>query len=67
MTKKKQYRVVDRGPGLGIEWTAPDGSNRRAEAGDIVDDLPVKSIGWLLADGLVEEIEAGGAAKDEEG
>ena len=30
--------------------------DRRAEAGDIVDDLPSKSIKWLLNNGHIEEI-----------
>ena len=29
--------------------------NKRAEVGDIVDDLPAQSIKWLLADGFIED------------
>lgn len=27
---------------------------RRTEPGDVVDDIPVSSVGWLLAQGLIE-------------
>lgn len=47
--------------------------DRRAEAGAIVDDLPSKSIKWLLAKGVIEEVKGGPkappapTAKPEEG
>lgn len=31
--------------------------NRRAEAGDMVDDLPSKSIKWLREQGLIEAVD----------
>jgi hypothetical protein len=31
--------------------------NRRAEAGEIVDDLPAKSISWLKEQGIIELID----------
>lgn len=31
--------------------------NKRVEAGEVVSDLPPESIGWLLAQGLVEKVE----------
>lgn len=31
-----------------------DYHGKRAEAGDVVDDLPAESIPWLLSDGLIE-------------
>lgn len=31
-------------------------SEHRAEAGEIVDDIPVASIAWLLAGGYIEEV-----------
>jgi len=43
-----KYRVL-----VGLDYPP----NKRAEAGDEVEDLPSSSIKWLLADGLVEEIE----------
>lgn len=39
------YRVL-----VGLDYP-PD---RRAEAGDVVDDLPGKSIKWLTEQGLIE-------------
>jgi hypothetical protein len=41
------YKVL-----IGLSYP-PD---KRAEAGDIVDDLPSKSIKWLLDNGHIEEI-----------
>lgn len=35
-----------------------DYGDKRAEAGDIVSDLPTKSVAWLKEQGLVEEVEA---------
>lgn len=32
--------------------------DKRAEAGDVVDDLPSKSIKWLLNSGHIEEVTA---------
>jgi hypothetical protein len=31
--------------------------DKRVEAGDIVSDLPEKSIVWLLKDGFIEEVD----------
>jgi hypothetical protein len=36
--------------------------NRRAEAGDIVDDLPAKSIKWLREQGIIEAYDASAKA-----
>lgn len=44
------YRVL-----TGLSYP-PD---RRAEAGEIVDDLPSKSIKWLIRKGHIEEISGG--------
>lgn len=44
------YRVLN-----GLSYP-PD---KRAEVGDIVDDLPSKSIKWLTAKGHIEEIAGG--------
>lgn len=40
-----QYRVL-----TGLNYPP----NRRAEPGDVVDDLPGKSVKWLLESGLIE-------------
>lgn len=45
-----QYRAL-----TGLDYPP----NRRAEAGDVIDDLPGKSVKWLLESGLIEP--AGGA------
>jgi hypothetical protein len=34
---------------------------KRAEPGDVVDDLPEKSVKWLIRDGKIEEV---GSAPD---
>lgn len=51
----KRYRVL-----RGINYT-PKGSTveKRAEPEDVVDDLPPASIGWLTAQGIVEEVTGG--------
>lgn len=36
--------------------------NRRAEAGDIVDDIPAKSVKWLREQGLIEPVDASAKA-----
>ena len=43
-----QYRAV-----VGLDYPP----NKRAEAGDIVTDLPEKSVTWLLASGFIEEVD----------
>jgi hypothetical protein len=40
--------------------------NKRVEAGDIVDDLPSKSIKWLREQDLIELVEGNAPAPDEE-
>ncbi len=42
-----KYRVL-----TGIEW-----GTRRAEAGEIVDDIPAKSIKWLRDSNLIELVD----------
>lgn len=39
---------------VGLNYPGKDSKEKRAEAGDVVDDLPAKSIGWLEAQGLIE-------------
>lgn len=47
--KPKRYRVLAEG----LNYPAGDGE-RRAEHGDLVDDIPDKSLPWLLKQGLIE-------------
>jgi hypothetical protein len=42
-----KYRAL-----VGLDY--PPG--KRAEPGDVVDDLPEKSVKWLLKDGKIEEV-----------
>lgn len=35
-----------------------DYNGKRAEAGEIVNDLPAKSVSWLVEQGLVEPVSA---------
>ncbi|CAB4158782.1 hypothetical protein UFOVP711_25 [uncultured Caudovirales phage] len=46
-----KYRVL-----VGVEY-----ASRRAEPGEIVDDIPAKSIKWLREQGLIEAVDAKGA------
>lgn len=43
-----QYRAV-----VGLDYPP----NKRAEAGDIVSDLPEKSVAWLLSSGFIEPLD----------
>lgn len=45
-----KYRVL-----TGLDYPVK-GEYKRAEPGDIVDDIPEKSIGWLLRQGHIEEL-----------
>lgn len=47
MAVKVKYRVL-----TGLDYP-PD---KRAEVGDVVDDLPKPSIQWLLDQGLIERV-----------
>lgn len=47
--KQKKYRVL-----AGLDYP-PD---RRAEPGDVVDDLVPSSIGWLVKGGYIKEVAA---------
>jgi len=56
---KKQYRV-----NVGLNYPPND---KRAEPGDIVDDLPPGSVGWLLDAGAIEPVKTeDDPPKDEE-
>lgn len=52
------YRVL-----TGLSYP-PD---RRAEAGEIVDDIPSKSVKWLLAEGHIENVGGKAAPQSEDG
>lgn len=44
----------------GVSYKALTGlsyGNRVVEAGEIVDDIPVKSLGWLLEGGHIEKVD----------
>jgi len=43
---KTNYRVI-----TGIDYLG-----KRAEAGEVVNDLPRNSVAWLLRDGIIERI-----------
>ena len=51
-----KYKVL-----TGIDW-----GNRRAEAGEIVDDLPAKSIKWLRESNLIELVDGSKAEPEDE-
>ena len=40
-----------------------DYKDKRAEAGDVVDDIPAKSVKWLVDQGIIEKV--GASAKEE--
>lgn len=48
----KQYKVL-----TGMNYPV-NGVDKRVEVGEIVDDIPVTSIPWLLQDGHIEEVAA---------
>ena len=45
MTSKKKYKVL-----RGLNWPGV-----RAEPGEVRDDIPEKSVSWLLEDKAIEE------------
>lgn len=49
MSKRQKYRVL-----AGINYPPRD---KRAEPGDVVDDIPLISIDWLLRDGIIEPVD----------
>jgi hypothetical protein len=50
----KAYKVL-----AGLDYSVK-GSPQRAEVGDVVDDLPFKSVPWLLKQGAIEEVTTDG-------
>ncbi|MFI7707608.1 hypothetical protein [Nonomuraea sp. NPDC049480] len=58
----KQYKVL-----AGLNYTPKGrGEERRADAGDVVDDLPTKSVGWLVEQGAIEEVSGDGVRAQQE-
>lgn len=51
-----RYRVLQ-----GIDYPP----NKRAEAGDVVDDLPATSVKWLLESGIIEDSSKPTKSKEE--
>lgn len=45
-----KYRVL-----TGLNWGSGK-EERRVEPGEVVDDIPAKSLPWLLAQGLIAEV-----------
>lgn len=41
---------------VGLEY-----NNRRVDAGDVVEDIPAKSIKWLREQGLIEQVDGKGS------
>jgi len=54
-----KYRVL-----VGLNYPPGD---KRAEPGDIVDDIPPGSLGWLLDGGIIESVGKESAEQEEEG
>lgn len=48
-----KYKIL-----TGMTYPTPKGE-KRAEPGDVVSDLPAKSVEWLLRQGHIEEAEGG--------
>lgn len=46
MTEKQKYKVL-----IGINY-----DDKRAEPGDVVDDIPEKSLKWLLEQNVIEPV-----------
>ena len=54
MTAQKQYRVL-----VALMYPASSKdkeASRHAEPDEVVDDIPAKSVPWLLAKGCIEEV-----------
>ena len=58
----KQYRVL-----AGLDYPARGrGPRRRAEPGELVDDLPKGSVAWLVEQGAIEEVSGDGVRAQQE-
>lgn len=49
----KRYEVL-----VGVNYPTKQGE-KRAEPGDVVDDLPAGSVQWLVAQGVVSPVKGG--------
>lgn len=54
MSKNKLYRVL-----VGVNYPDFKGGEVRREPGDVADDIPAKSVEWLLRQGVIEEVGEG--------
>ena len=59
----KQYKVL---AGLDYPSRGGRGEGRRAEPGDVVDDLPKGSVAWLVEQGAIEEVSGDGVRAQQE-
>ncbi|WP_433519043.1 hypothetical protein ACQP2T_28100 [Nonomuraea sp. CA-143628] len=58
----KQYRAL-----VGLDYPGRGrGEERRAEPGDVVDDLPKTSVPWLVEQGAIEEVTDDGVRAQQE-
>lgn len=57
-----KYRAL-----VGLNYPNPEGGEFRAEPGDVLDDLPHKSIQWLMDQGCIEHVQYGRDYADERG
>lgn len=58
---REKYRAL-----VGLDYPPNNKEpKRRAEPGDVVDDLPPKVIGWMLEIGAIEKVEPGEATGGE--
>lgn len=63
MTTAKKYRVL-----VGMNYPDPsseDGAEKRAEIGDVIDDLPAEAIKGLLKAEAIEHVKPGPKPSDE--
>ncbi|MFI9552645.1 hypothetical protein [Nonomuraea endophytica] len=56
----KQYKVL-----TGLDYPGKGGP-KRAEPGDVVDDVPKESVGWLVEQGVIEEVRGSGVRAQQE-
>lgn len=58
----KYYRAL-----VGLNYPDPEGGEHRAEEGDVVDNIPPKSVDTYLRQGFIEPVEIHGYADAGEG
>ncbi len=47
-----KYKVLN-----GLNWAIGDGYERRAEPGEVCDDIPASDVAWLLEREYIEEVD----------